>query len=406
MKQQTNKIEWKEVELGDLSEIITGGTPSTTKKEYWENGTVPWLPSGDLKNKSINKAHKFITKLGLNNSSAKIMPKNTVVIALTGATTGQTGILGIDASANQSVTGILPSDKYISKYLFYFLRTIREKIISQSYGGAQPHISQGYVKKLKIPLPFSNGTPDLKEQERIVLILEKAEKVKAKGDNAGKLLDEYLKSVFNEMFYKRGFEEVEIVKLIKIMTDFVANGSFASLKENAIILSEPNYAYYVRLVDIRKGLGHSEQKFVDKKTFDFLRKSSLEERDIIIANVGANFGESFIFKKQKIPSTIAPNMIIIRVNEKIINPIYLNFLLSSNFGRNKINAIASATGQPKFNKTQLKKMKIPLPPLPLQQKFAKIVEHVEGLKENVKKTKQNSEELFNSLIQKAFRGEL
>jgi len=97
---------WKVKKVKEFAEVITGGTPSTSIEEYWKDGAIPWLPSGDLKNCNIKSASKFITKIGLDNSATKIMPIKTVLIALTGATTGQTGMLEIEACANQSVTGI------------------------------------------------------------------------------------------------------------------------------------------------------------------------------------------------------------------------------------------------------------------------------------------------------------
>ena len=144
---------WKTVRIGDICEVVTGGTPSTNVKEYWENGTIPWLPSGVCQNSIIDKADSFITQEGLDNSAAKMMPINTVVIALTGATTGKVGILKLEACANQSVTGILPNDELYYQFLFYYLLSARSRILNDSYGGAQKHISQGYVKDFKIPLP-------------------------------------------------------------------------------------------------------------------------------------------------------------------------------------------------------------------------------------------------------------
>lgn len=150
------------LKIKDFAEVVTGGTPSTNKNEYWENGTIPWIQSGSCRDDVVNNPDKYITELGLKSSSAKIMPKNTVIIALTGATTGKVGLLNIETSANQSVTGILPNKKCIPLYLFYYLISIRNKIISDCYGGAQKHISQGYVKELTIPIP------EINEQEKFV----------------------------------------------------------------------------------------------------------------------------------------------------------------------------------------------------------------------------------------------
>ena len=138
--------------IKDFADVVTGGTPSTSNPLYW-NGNIAWLPSGACKDNIIDSADTFITEEGYNNSSTKMMPVDTVLIALTGATTGKTGLLKIEACANQSVTGIIPNNQYDPKYLFYYLQFIREKILSDCYGGAQKHISQGYVKEIEVPLP-------------------------------------------------------------------------------------------------------------------------------------------------------------------------------------------------------------------------------------------------------------
>lgn len=381
MKQQTqNKTEWKEVELGEVCEVITGGTPSTIKEEYWKQGTIPWLPSGDLKNKSIIKAHEFITELGLKNSSARIMPKETVLIALTGATTGQTGFLEIEASANQSVTGILPSKNHYPKYLFYFLQTIRKKIISQSYGGAQPHISQGYVKKLKIPLPFSNGKPDLKTQEKIASILEKAENLKQKRKNADELLDEYLKSVFNEMFGdpsnpKNKFDTISFLDCLE------KEASKNNLKiQGKDFLDKGEYP----IID-------QGERFIAGYTND-TSKIYNEKLPVII------FGDhTRILKFVNFPFALGADGVKILVPKDEFNPPYFYYCL-------KLIGVKSA-GYSRHYKF-LKEKKIPLPPLPLQQKFAKIVEQVEKIKEKQKNSNVEINELFDALMQKAFKGEL
>src|ERR1035437_2955968 len=106
-----------EIKVSDFAEVITGGTPSTTVKEYWEGGTIPWLNSGELNKKYIYQSKNFITASGLKSSSTRLMPPETVLIALTGATTGLSALTKIEACANQSVTGILPSKNHNSDYL-------------------------------------------------------------------------------------------------------------------------------------------------------------------------------------------------------------------------------------------------------------------------------------------------
>ena len=92
-----------------------------SKAEYYENGDIPWLRSGEVKQGFINNTELFITKKGLENSSAKLFPVNTVVVAMYGATAGQSGILKIESSTNQAVCGILPNKNYDSEFLYFYL---------------------------------------------------------------------------------------------------------------------------------------------------------------------------------------------------------------------------------------------------------------------------------------------
>jgi type I restriction enzyme S subunit len=193
------------------------------------------------------------------------------------------------------------------------------------------------------------------------------------------------------------------------MTDFVANGSFQSLKENVTVYEKEEYAYYVRLVDIRKGLGHPEQKYVDYKSYSFLAKSFLKGGELLVANIGANVGEVFIMPKVDRPATIAPNMIVLRVYNTINNK-YLYYFLSSSLGRNILYTIVSGTGQPKLNKTQLKRVPILLPSLNEQKRIAEKVERllskIDEAKQLIKEAKETFELRRAAILDKAFRGEL
>ena len=182
------------IKIADFAEVITGGTPSTSNPEYWENGDVPWLQSGACQNDVITGCDTFITQKGLENSAAKMMKPDSVLIALTGATTGKVGYLTFEACANQSVTGIQPNERFVSKYLYYYLRGIRQKILDDSYGGAQKHISQGYVKNIEVPLG------SIEEQKTITKLLESVDTTIALRQQELQLLDDLIKVRFVEMF--------------------------------------------------------------------------------------------------------------------------------------------------------------------------------------------------------------
>lgn len=141
------------VKLGDICSTASGGTPLSSNEEYYSNGNIPWLTSGEVANGFIAEAKQSITEKGLNNSSAKIFPINTVVVAMYWATAGQVGILKSQMATNQAVCGIFPNEKLVPEYLYYILKSLKKKMIVSCVGGAQPNISQRIIRGLEIPLP-------------------------------------------------------------------------------------------------------------------------------------------------------------------------------------------------------------------------------------------------------------
>ena len=156
---------WEVKNLGEVCDMTSGGTPSR-KNEKFYSGNIPWVKSGELDKGLILDTEEKITEEAIKNSSAKIFPRGTLLIALYGATIGKLAFLGIDAATNQAVCGIFLNKKINSSYLFNFLSFKKSELVSQGIGGAQPNISQGILKNLKIPLP------PLPEQQKIVAILE------------------------------------------------------------------------------------------------------------------------------------------------------------------------------------------------------------------------------------------
>jgi type I restriction enzyme M protein len=148
-----SNVKFPIVEIGEIFETSSGGTPNKSKDEYYENGTIPWLRSGEVSQGFIYQSDLKITEEGLKNSSAKIFPVNTVLVAMYGATAGQVGLLKFESSTNQAVCGILPNDKAIPEYLYLVVKSQKELMIKLSGGGGQPNISQKIVRSLKIPLP-------------------------------------------------------------------------------------------------------------------------------------------------------------------------------------------------------------------------------------------------------------
>lgn len=166
-----------------MCETGSGGTPLSSNKSYYDGGKIPWLVSGEVAQGEITRCGKFITELGLKNSAARVFPKDTVVVAMYGATAGQVGLLRIEACTNQAVCGIFPNEKFVPKFLYYALLEKKTELISQAVGNAQPNISQIKIKSTIV------ARPPLSEQRRIVAILDKAfERIDMAGANTEKNL--------------------------------------------------------------------------------------------------------------------------------------------------------------------------------------------------------------------------
>ncbi|NTU73558.1 restriction endonuclease subunit S [Candidatus Roizmanbacteria bacterium] len=144
---------WEVKKVGDVFQTILGGTPSRNNPDYWEGGTIPWINSGKVNDLRIIEPSEFITSLALQKSSAKLMPKGTTVLAITGATLGQVSYLEIMTTANQSVVGIIDDSKLWSEWIYLTMCEKIKGIIMHACGGAQQHINKEIVNDVLVVMP-------------------------------------------------------------------------------------------------------------------------------------------------------------------------------------------------------------------------------------------------------------
>lgn len=152
--QSSSSTKYKTKKICQLCNISSGGTPNRGRKEYY-GGNIPWIKTGELKNDILTDTEEKITPLGMNNSSAKLYPKGSLVVAMYGATIGKTAKLGVDATTNQACAVLFDIDnKQIqTDYLWLYLQSQTDKLKAMAYGGAQPNINAGIVANYEIPLP-------------------------------------------------------------------------------------------------------------------------------------------------------------------------------------------------------------------------------------------------------------
>jgi type I restriction enzyme S subunit len=147
-------IGWENITVKDFCiDMKSGGTPSRINSEYWNSNDVPWLKTGEIKNNIILSTEEYTSYEGLKNSSAKLLPKDTVLMSMYGVNAGEIGILKFEASTNQACCGMICKNQIHSAYLYFHLLHNQEFIASQSIGGAQENLSKDYVEKIPILKP-------------------------------------------------------------------------------------------------------------------------------------------------------------------------------------------------------------------------------------------------------------
>jgi len=143
--------DWEEVPLGDAVETTSGGTPSRSNMDFYQNGTINWVKSKELSGSFILDTEEKITVEALKKSSAKLLPKHSILIAMYGATVGEYAIIAKEMTCNQAVCALKPNEKYPYTFLFLYVKSYQDELINMAVGSAQQNISQLLIKQLSVP---------------------------------------------------------------------------------------------------------------------------------------------------------------------------------------------------------------------------------------------------------------
>ncbi|EGQ9204904.1 restriction endonuclease subunit S [Vibrio cholerae] len=390
-------MSWPMVKLGDLFKITSGGTPSRKKSEYYDGGDIHWVKTGDLHNKYVRSASEFITQEGLAGSSARLYPKGTVLVAMYGATIGACSILDIEAATNQACAAFTPTEKVDPVFLYYLLKHSKPAFVKAGSGGAQPNISGTFLKNFEIPLP------PLDEQKRIAEILDKADAIRQKRKQAITLADEFLRSVFLEMFgdpvtNPKGFP-------VGTIRDLVSSANYGTSEK----ASETEGEYPVlRMGNItyQGSFDFSDLKYIDL-TEKELPKYLVHKGDLLFNRTNSKelVGKTAVFEGEE-PMAFAGYLIRVRTNENG-NNYYLSGYLNSLHGKKVLASMCkSIVGMANINAQELQDIKILLPPIELQNQYEQLVKAVNCRVTNQEDSFYSLNRLFGALSQKAFSGQL
>ncbi len=335
--------------LGEICDFISGGTPSKSKNEYWKNGNIPWIKISDFKEKYIKCSDEKITKNGLENSSAKLLKKGTILYTIF-ASVGKVAILDIEATTNQAIVGVnLKENNLVDKdFLYYFLCSIENNIKRQARGVAQNNINISILKNVCIPiLPISSQKNIVKTLMRLENILENFEQKKI-------LINFLNKSLFTTMF--------------------------GDIKTN-----DKNWEmyYWKDILNIKNGKNQKQVEDINGKypiygSGGIIARSNAyicNENSIIIGRKG-NINKPILVKEKFWNVDTAFGLEV--KSEKMSYHYLYYFCLFYDFEiHNKAVTI------PSLVKSDLEKIVLPVPPIELQNKFAERIEKITKLSFNL-----------------------
>ena len=357
--------------LGDIYEISSGGTPSKSHPEYF-GGDIPWVKTGDLKTKYLYEVEEYITEDGLNNSSAKMYDVDTVLIAMYGATIGATSILKLPACTNQACAAFKKSEEITAEYLYYFLKSKQSQFVKDGVGGAQPNISAGYLKKVDIEVrPIS-------EQQAVVSILDRVNRIIYGRQRELQCLDEIIKARFIELFGDPiiNTKHLETKDLKDVL--ILKAGDFTAASDIADEPSETNpYPCYG---------GNGIRGYVSEYNQDG-EYSLIGRQGALSGNVQIASGK---FKNTEHALLVMP---IVEMNNTWLNQLLLNL---------DLKRYQTGAAQPGLSVKNLQEIQIISVPIDEQNQFADFAKQVNKSKVAVQKALDETQLLFDSLMQKYF----
>jgi type I restriction enzyme S subunit len=331
--------------------------------------------------------------LGVKKSSAKVFPAGTLLIAIYGATVGRLGILQEDAATNQAVCAIITGERVFQNYLFFYLLSIRDRLIESRSGGAQPNISQEIIRNLEIPLP------PLPEQQRIAGILSRADRLRRLRRYALEMSEGYLQSVFLEMFgdpIKNAMRlpRASIADLGRVQTGNTPSrdvpaffGDHVEWIKSDNILDDEIFVSQSREMLSEDGLKNGRSVEAGAVLMTCIAGSLSSVGDVALTNRRVAFNQQI--------NAITPH--------RDVSPLFLYGLLKA--AQPLVQYNASAGMKHIITKSKLEELVLIKPPLPQQEDFAAIARQHERLRSQQREALRQAEHLFQTLLHGAFRGE-
>jgi type I restriction enzyme S subunit len=405
---------WKMITIYDeflVTDYVANGSFASLREnvQYKNSHDYAVLVRTTDNTKGWNGDYKYVDKSSYEFLKKSYLLPNDLIIANVGEPgkaflcpdLGQPMTLGPNAILVRS----LDKNKIFNKYFYYYTisKMGQDQIQKICSATTQKKFNKTSYRGLKIPLP------PLSEQQRIVKILDAADSLRKKTQQVIDSYDELAQSIFLDMFgdpatNPNNWDLVEFGKHIDILTDYHANGSYEILNKNVKLKNTPDYAIMIRTTDLEKNTFEGDAIYISESAYNFLKKTKIHGGEIIINKIGSA-GKVYLMPFLNKPASLGMNAFMLRF-KPALNYLFIYFLLKSKYGENEIQKRVKGAVTKTIRKDAIREIPIIFPPPSLQNKFAEKIQLIEKQKELAKQSLQESEDLFQSLLQKAFNGEL
>ncbi len=392
-------MSWPTISLGELVDIKGGGTPDKSNSEYW-NGEISWASVKDLKKNIIDSTLDSITSLGVENSATSIIPAGNIIIP-TRMALGKVAINAIDIAINQDLKALFIKDYNVvdRNYIFRWLESQSSLIASEGKGATVKGITLPFLKGLNVPIP------PLNEQKRIAAILDKADGIRQKREQAIKLADDFLRATFLNMFgdpveNPKKLKKAPITELAEVITGF-------AFKSNEYISDAPESVRLCRGANTLTGyLDWTDTKFWPKNKLEKLDNYLIKAGDIILAMDRPWISSGLkvcIFPGNQRETYLVQRVARLRPRcESYTNYIY-SCIKSPAFEK---HCCPTETTVPHISPVELKNFEVLIPPDELMVNFHLIVSIINNSLNKMASGDIDSDALFSKLSQQAFSGHL
>lgn len=404
------KSKYNMVRLGDFVQQVRGVSYGKDDISDLENeGYIPILRANNIQNfKLVDKDFVFVKSNIIKDE--QIVKKGDILVA---TSSGSKEIVGKSAQAKVDLGYgfgafcklLRANGELTPDFLAYYLMTdyYRNTISNIVCGANINNMRNEHIDELLIPLPSIKG------QNKIVDILSKSQELIDKRKEQIEACDELIKGLFYDMFgdpanNSKGWEYVNFGDVIDILTDYHANGSYEILRKHVQLLDKENYALMIRTTDLENKVFNKDVKYITKEAYEFLSKTKVYGGEIIINKIGSA-GNVYLMPYLNRLVSLGMNQFMIRLNEKI-NTVFIYRLLTSKYGGLEISKRVQGAVTKTITKDAVRSIPIILPPIHLQNQFANKVQKIEQQKSLMQQSLTQLENNFNSLMQRAFKGEL